>query len=214
MKKFFILIAFFPLLVVAQITSKEVLAKSIKYHDPNREWTTLKAILTFNEVRPEGPERFSTFILDNGKDYYKVNRNDEEIYEVVQGKGKVLLGDKEVERSLFMRNYYLYLWGLPMKLLDEGTALDEEVLKENINGIACHVLRVVYEKDTWYFFIDQKTGRLVQYKFYKDEAAGKGELIGLEDEVSFKSLRFPQKRSWYTLPEMKYLGTDILTKVE
>jgi len=55
---------------------------------------------------------------------------------------------------------------------------------------------------------------MIEYRFYKDEAAGKGELITLEDEIIFNGLKIPQKRSWYTLPEMKYLGTDILDKIE
>ena len=55
---------------------------------------------------------------------------------------------------------------------------------------------------------------MLQYKFYKDEAAGKGELILLEDEIIVKGIKIPQKRSWYRLPEMEYLGTDILEGVE
>lgn len=55
---------------------------------------------------------------------------------------------------------------------------------------------------------------MLQYKFYKDEAAGKGELITLEDEMMVDGIKIPQKRSWYTLPEMEYLGTDVLGRVE
>ena len=42
----------------------------------------------------------------------------------------------------------------------------------------------------------------------------KAELITLEDEIEVNGIKIPQKRSWYTLPEMKYLGTDVLIDVE
>ena len=83
-----------------------------------------------------------------------------------------------------------------------------------MDGLTCDVIRVVYEEDTWYFSFDQRTGRLVQYKFYQDEKAGKGEVITLEGEISFQGITIPQKRNWYTLPEMKYLGTDSLSRVD
>lgn len=213
MKKLILLICLSPFLLDAQISAKEVLEKANSYHDPNGEWSTLKATFIFKETRPDGSDGSSTFALDNSKGYTKITRGDDE-YEVMREEAKVLKGDKGVDRALMMRNYYLYLWGLPMKLYDAGTSIDKKVGEEVVNGLDCYVLRVPYEKDIWYFSIDKETGRLVQYKFYKDEVAGKGELITLEDEISLGELKIPQRRSWYTLPEMKYLGTDILSRVE
>ncbi len=101
-----------------------------------------------------------------------------------------------------------------MKLKDESTPAITRAPDEEVAGQQAHVLRVAYEKETYYFSLDQETGRMLQYRFYKDEAAGKGELITLEDEVVFKGLRIPKRRSWFALPEMKYLGTDILDRIE
>ena len=109
---------------------------------------------------------------------------------------KVLKGDKDNERALVLRNYYLYLWGLPMKLYDKSTPEITLAKDENIGEKLCNVLRVQYEKDTWYFYIDDFSGRMLQYKFYKDEEAGKGELITLEDEIEVQSIKIPQKRNW------------------
>jgi hypothetical protein len=198
----------------AQITPEEVLAKAVNYHDPNEEWNNLKATFQFTETRPTGEDRFTTVVFDNIRSYMKINRNDENIYEVLEESCKVLAGDNDEARGIKMRNYYLYLWGLPMKLYDPNTPFDQTVNEEELNGSKCYVLRVVYEEDTWYFYIDQNTGRMLEYKFYKDEAAGKGELIKLEDEIMVGSMKISNKRSWYTLPEMKYLGTDILSKAE
>ncbi len=214
MKRLIILLSIFPFIVSAQITAEEVLAKAIKYHDPNGDWSSLSATFMFNETRPDGSENTTSFELDNSKGYAKVSRGEEEEYEVQGDEAKVLRGDKGIDRALMMRNYYLYLWGLPMKLNDQGTPIDDKVGSEIIDGIDCYVLRVPYEKDIWYFFIHKETGRMVQYKFYKDELAGNGELIKLEDEIQVDFIKIPQRRSWYTLPEMKYLGTDILLNIE
>lgn len=144
----------------------------------------------------------------------KINRNDEEVYEVKNNEAQVLKGDRDKARALVLRNYYLYLWGLPMKLYDQSTPDITTVADEKLGDVNCKVLRIAYEKDTWYFYFDDDSGRMLQYKFYQDTEETKGELITLEDEINVNGIRIPQKRSWYTLPEMKYLGTDILSKAE
>ncbi|MFK7953292.1 MAG: DUF6503 family protein [Ekhidna sp.] len=214
MKKLFLLFCLCPMFSFSQMTAEMVLAKANEYHDSNKEWASLIVTFLFTETRPDGSESSSTFELNNATGFAKISRGDDKVYEVSGEEAKVLKGDDGKERALMMRNYYLYLWGLPMKLYDEGTPMDGEVGEEIVNEIECYVLRVPYEKDVWYFSIDKQTGRMVQYKFYKDEDAGKGELITLEGEMSIGDMKIPKNRSWYTLPEMKYLGTDILSGVE
>ena len=203
-----------PVLLSAQTSAEQVLAKAVSYHDPQDNWSSLKATLQFKETRPSGPDRSTIIELDNTESYMKINRNDEEVYEVNGEVAEVLKGDKDKERALVLRNYYLYLWGLPMKLYDKSTPEISLAEDEKVGDKWCKVLRVAYEEDIWYFYIDDFSGRMLQYKFYKDEAAGKGELITLEDEIMVKGIKIPQKRSWYRLPEMEYLGTDILERVE
>ncbi|MEP1094002.1 MAG: DUF6503 family protein [Cyclobacteriaceae bacterium] len=214
MKKLLSLLVLLTNICFAQTTPTQVLDKAASYHDPNGEWKNLSTTLQFTETRPSGDDRKTTIVIDNSKSYMKVDRNNENIYEVSNESAEVLKGEHDEKQALRMRNYYLYLWGLPMKLYDEGTPFDRDIEEDEIDGKKCHVLRVVYEEDTWYFYIDQSSGRMLQYRFYKDEEAGKGELITLEDEIMVGQIKIPQKRSWYTLPEMKYLGTDILTGSE
>lgn len=214
MKSVLQLLVILPGFLFAQVSHKTVLTKAINYHDPESNWTSLNAKFYFTETRPLGADRLTAVEIDNNRSYMKLNRGDEEVYEVLHDSCQVLSEKGTVERGLTLRNYYLYLWGLPMKLNDQDTPFDQEVSLETVNGIKCEVLRVKYEKDTWYFFIDQATGRMVQYKFYQDEAETKGELIALEEEELIGQMKIPKRRSWYTLPDMKYLGTDILSKVE
>lgn len=201
--------------VAAAPTPTEVLARATAYHDPHGEWAALEdTTFHFIETRPGAENKTVTMVLNNRTTSMRLDRNGTEAYAITRESCTVIAGERDAARGLMLRNYYLYLWGLPMKLHDADTPLDAEVTTAEIDGAACDVIRVVYEQDTWYFFIDQQTGRMRRYTFYKDEAAGKGELIKLEDEIQVGSMRIPQKRSWYTLPGMKYLGTDILTKTE
>lgn len=211
MRNLIILLCVLPLIVTAQQSAQQILNKAIRYHDPQSNWSSLVTTFNFKETRPSGPDRSTVVSLDNSKGYVRINRNEEEIYEVSGEVANVLKGNREKERGLTLRNYYLYLWGLPMKLLDQSTPEIQLMAGETVEEYNCDVLRVAYEKDTWYFYFDRNSGRMVQYKFFQNEEETKGELITLEEEVIVNDIRIPRKRSWYTLPEMDYLGTDILT---
>lgn len=196
------------------LSAQEILNNSISFHDPDGEWPTLKAELIFSETRPNGPDRKAVAIIDNSKSFFKLNRNDEEIYQVEVEDCVVEKGDGTSERGLMLRNYYTYLWGLPMKLKDPGTKLDESYTEETIEGVDCYVLRVPYEKDIWYFYMRKDNFAMIAYKFYKDEAAGKGEYIPTDGFFSVGNMKIPNNRTWYELPGNRVLGTDIMTSAQ
>lgn len=197
-----------------QLSAEDILNNSIAFHDPDGEWATLKTELTFNETRPNGSDRKTVAALDNSKSFFKLNRNDEEIYKVEVEDCTVEKGTGTSDRGLMLRNYYTYLWGLPMKLKDPGTNLDESYTEEVVDGVACYVLRVPYEKDIWYFYMRKDNFAMIAYKFYKDEAAGKGEYIPTEGLFTVGSMKIPNNRTWYELPGNRVLGTDILTAAQ
>lgn len=195
------------------ISSSEILKKSIQYHDPNSEWKTLKAKLYFTETRPDGEDRKSNIAIDNQKGLVKINRSGD-VYGMLLDSCFIEAGDVECSQAEKMRNYYLYLWGLPMKLLDAGTPIEQEVTEENYENIPCYVLKVSYEKDTWFFFISKSNYKMEAYKFMFNDKPGKGEFIKLKGESNLGNMKIPSERSWNTIPENKYLGTDILTSSE
>ncbi len=207
-----VLVAGFFQLRGQEITSKGILDKSVEYHDPNEVWPNFNYRLTFSETRPSGPDRNTEVQIDNTRGYFEVNRNDEEIHGMMMDSCFIKKGDVSCDRANMLRNYYLYLWGLPMKLLDKGTPLEDSFEEEVYNGVTCYVLNVPYDKDNWFFYLDKKTFRMIAYMFFQEE--NKGEYILLEDELNVDGMKIPQKRSWYTLPDSVYLGTDILVSFE
>lgn len=215
MKKLIILSITFLAFQGYSQSAKEILAKTVNYHDPNGEWKTLKATFEYAEKQPDGVVRKTILKLDNAANSHYLNRGDEEAYQVNGNYDvEVLLGDKEPERGKMLRGYYVYLWGLPMKLQDKSTKLMDEVATENIKGMDCHRIQVNYEKENYFFFVTKDDFRMIAYRFIKNDGTGKGENIYLEGEVNVGNMRIPKARSWYTIPGDEFLGTDELVEAK
>lgn len=207
-----------------------LLERAIRYHDPNGEWASFANTLTLEERRPSGEVNETFITLDNTTGSFQYRRDDGEnlvVKGVAAGECYASLNEsdtfdaeqeeahrlscEQVERS---RNYYLFLWGLPMKLRDPGTIVSESATREEFEGQEVLSVRVTYDaevgSDTWYFYLDPQSHRMVGYRFYHDEAANDGEYIVLEGEYQLGGLRIPQTRSWYTNDAGTHLGTDVL----
>ncbi|MDX5340521.1 MAG: DUF6503 family protein [Cyclobacteriaceae bacterium] len=196
------------------LSGKEMIQKSIAYHDPEGNWKKLQATFVIQDSLPAGRNsRYYEFTLDNRNGQFTYQLEGLQ-YQVWGDSVLVLEGEIENERALRMRNYYTYLWGLPMKLLDPGTVLEDSVREEVLDGKSYRVVRVPYEKDIWYFYLDPDTYRMEAYKFYQDEPNQKGEIIFLEGEKEFGGMRIPQNRTWYRTETQEFLGTDRLLEIK
>lgn len=202
-----------PLIAQAETNATAVLARTLAYHDPAGAWPMLHAHFRFAETRADGRESESRIELDNSRGAMRIDFGGKESYEVVGDEVTVLSGERDAKRGLMMRNYFLYLWGLPMKLQDADTMISLQLEPEEVDGVLCDVLRVAYEKDTWYFHIARNNGRMLRYAFYWNDDPSKGEIITLEGEVTLGALRIPQTRSWYKQPGHEFLGTDKLVEL-
>lgn len=211
------------------ISPETLLERSIKYHDPKGQWGKKPLILRLKETRPGGSDRTTSISIDLKKATFELDQmrdGNNLVYRIAKEdctyelNGNSAISDADLEkyrlncdRAKTMRNYYTYLWGLPMKLTDEGTIL-QEVKMDDFMGKEVYSLKVTYSpevgSDTWYFYFDPATYALIGYRFYHDEAANDGEYITLEGEEQIGNLRLPKERKWYTHKEEKYLGADIL----
>lgn len=214
-------------------TSESIVQKSIAFHDPNNQWSDLKAKLNVKLVMPNGPDRLSEIELDRANDYFKlteVKESDTLIRIMDEGKCQTLmngigtLNDElkkqhrlRCEDAQMYRDYYTYLYGLPMKLLDEGTIIDPIFEKVPFNDKDYLRVRVTYKKevgeDTWYFYFDPATYAMEVYQFYHDESKNDGEYILLEELEQIGQLKLPKTRHWFVNKDDRLLGTDILVDI-
>lgn len=228
-----LLLIFSTLTFGQKVTPEEIIVKSIMYHDPDMKLFDSEVVMDFIETRPKGEDRKSTIRFNIKKETFQLaNVRDGISMKSQMNKGKVEIlvdGKKEYsdeimekyrlnpKRVAMMKNYYQYLWLMPMKLNDPGTNIDSEVKKVDFFGKELLQIKVLYSpevgKDIWYFYFNPTTYAMQGYRFYHDESKNDGEYILLEDETVFDNVRLPQKRTWYTHKEDKLLGTDILAKL-
>lgn len=232
-KKILLLVAslFLSFSYAQELTGKQLLANAIQYHDPNGNWKTFNGTLKVTMTIPEKPNRDSEIKIDLPNEYFyvKATRGENTTeYTVDRGVCKIAFNGVEnpseailkehklsCDRANLFKNYYTYLYGLPMKLKDNGTNIHEKVEKRTFKGKEYLVLKVTYDesvgKDTWYFYFNPKTYAMEVYQFFK-EAKDSGEYILLSDETTINGIKMPKVRAWYYNKNDGYLGTDTLVK--
>nr|WP_321415092.1 DUF6503 family protein [uncultured Allomuricauda sp.] len=237
MKRYLFTLLTLGLLSAEQVTSQsisanKVLEKAIAFHDPNGNWESLKATFKVVMTTPNRPERTSVITVDFPKQEFNLDvsqGDDTYSYQIKGSSCEITLnGNKEFtpkeakelqldcERGNFMKDYYTYLYGLPMKLKDPGTHLSPKAEKKTFKGKEYLVLKVTYDaeigKDTWYFYFDPTTYAMEVYQFYHDKSKNDGEYIILQGLEEIEGIKMPKTRAWYMNREDTYLGTDTLSK--
>ncbi|MDH3244609.1 MAG: DUF6503 family protein [Saprospiraceae bacterium] len=86
----------------------------------------------------------------------------------------------------------MYLYGLPMKWKDPGVEIDSVATSAKFEGVDCHVIRILYEKDVWHFYRDKSNYALLGEVFYVDEEKQVGERLIRSGEVNAVGIILPQ----------------------
>lgn len=217
-----------------QLSGTELLEKAIAYHDPNGHWNQFSGHLNVVMQTPDSPERDSKIAIDLPAEYFQVTAKRDTItttYTINKGDCNIQLNGKgnlseamlkehnlSCERANLYKNYYTYLYGLPMKLKDPGTHISETVEVKSFKGKEYLVLKATYDEavgsDVWFFYFNPETYAMEIYQFFKGDPKGKGkdtgEYILLSEEAIVNGIKIPKIRAWYYNKDDKYLGTDLL----
>ncbi|MEL6813032.1 MAG: DUF6503 family protein [Bacteroidota bacterium] len=216
------------------MSGTELLDKTIAYHDPNGNWTDFNGSLSLELKRADNSVGTSEVTINLAEEYFDVQiERDDNItgYTVSKGDCSISFNGKtnpseeilkehklSCERAYLYKNYYTYLYGLPMKLKDPGTHIHPKVALQTFKGKVYLVLKATYDeavgKDVWFFYFDPKTYAMEVYQFFKGDpkAEGKdtGEYILLSEESMVNGIKMPAVRAWYYNKNNEYLGTDRL----
>ncbi len=216
------------------ISGTELLDRAIDYHDPQGNWKKLNAKMQITSGRPDKPDRVSQIHINLPKERFQIDMTADgnvithimdgsDCSHLINGENKISTDDKEkyrltCERTQLWRDYYTYLYGLPMKLRDPGTHIDPEANRRSFKGKEYLVLKATYDaaigQDTWYFYFDPESYAMEVYQFYKDESKKDGEYILLSGEELIEGIRMPKARAWYYNSDDGYLGTDTLESID
>lgn len=215
-----------------ELTGTELLEKSIAYHDPNNAWSAFNGNFMVVMETPNSSERKSQIGINKPRQVFSLKvQQDSDSYSYLLDKDScqiLLNGQSEIdqekiknfrlncERGTMFKNYYTYLYGLPMKLKDPGTILDSKIQTKTFKGKKYLVLKATYKAevgdDIWYFYFDPETYAMEVYQFFHDESINDGEYILLKDQEEINGIKMPKTRAWYYNKDDKYLGTDVLYK--
>ncbi|MBT8270298.1 MAG: hypothetical protein HKO67_03460 [Flavobacteriaceae bacterium] len=218
-----------------ELNSSQLLKESIAYHDPENNWTTFRGEFHITMEIPEQSNRESDLRIDLPADAFYVKAVRDTITTEFDLKGsecRITYNGSEnfseeiatanrlsCERATMYKNYYTYLYGLPMKLKDPGTDISPEIQTKEFKGKTYDVIEVKYDpevgSDIWYFYFDPETHAMEIYQFYKTDDNGEmipdsGEYIMLEDIATVSGIKMPKVRTWYYNKDDKLLGADIL----
>lgn len=219
MKKQLIIIVGSLLLLVScqgskQLTSEEILEKSITFHDADNLWSGLNTILkiesqsVFNEYNRDTIQL--GFDILNDEFRYENYRTNEAISFKKGVCRSIMSPRKELcESKGWTKNFYTYIWGLPMKLKDKGTKLNTVVVDTVFFETPCHALNVKYEAEDWLYFINKESFKLEGFQFVFNNDASKGEYVRNIGSTDLSGMNVPTQRIWYDL-KGKELGTDIV----
>ncbi|MEL6483277.1 MAG: DUF6503 family protein, partial [Bacteroidota bacterium] len=209
------------------MSATQLLDKAIAYHDPNHNWKYFDASFDIVMKTSKSSDRKSSIYLNVPKEIFQLAVEKDGVQYAYhfekENCSTSLNGSEEIsdearkkhrltcERGGLMRDYYTYLYGLPMKLKDPGANLSETVQKKVFKGKEYLVLKVNYDKnvgdDVWYFYFDTTTFAMEVYQFYHDEKKGDGEYILLKDVAEIDGIKMPKVREWYYNSDDTYLGT-------
>lgn len=239
MKSFFtpfiLLILLFSSCKEAPLSGETLLDKAIAYHDPNCNWNTFNATFKVRMETPNSSDRLSTISINLPDDTFSLTATRDTVttrYMLDKGKCTIGLNDSiniteatakaynlSCDRAKMYKNYYTYLYGLPMKLKDPGTHIDDVVETKTFKDKEYLVLKATYDKDVgtdiWYFYFNPETYAMEIYQFFKQDDNGNqkddsGEYILLTDEAIINDIKMPKNRAWYYNKDDGYLGTDFL----
>lgn len=218
-----------------QISGAKLLDKAIEYHDPQNKWETFNGTFKVTMEMPKNSNRESKISINLPEEHFYLKARKDTLtteYNLKKNECAISLNGKtnlsnavlkannlSCERANLYKNYYTYLYGLPMKLKDKGTIIDEKVEQKLFKGKPYLVLKVTYDasvgNDVWFFYFNPKTYAMEVYQFYKTDDKGvikkdSGEYILLTGEEVVSGIKMPKTRAWYYNKDDGYLGTDIL----
>ena len=203
----------------------EAVARAVAHHDPDGRWPTFNSSFVLGRgdkrdtITIDQPGSY--FAAVDGPTFYVADGETCRFAYAERGTGTQLSGrdlplaSDSCATVRLQQSYHTYLNGLPMKLQDPGTPLQDEVVTATFHGGEYLRLRVNYPKDggtveTWEFFLDPDTYALGGYQFYRSDDPDGGEYLLLDGEIEVGGINMVESKEWFLRKDGKRLGEDVV----
>lgn len=215
-------------------TANDLIQYSIAYHDPSDNWTKFKSKIDIKTDlwQKEGGIKKSTrtLIFDRSQSMFsmhstrngielkgEINRDtcySEPLSEIPAEdaeKFKNILGCQGIT---FYKDYFTYLIGLPMNLLDKDAVIDPTIMERTYKGVKYDVVKVNYKpldkKRPWYFYFNKNNHAFELCKFTSREDENKGgEYIIYNHKKNIQNIKLSSQIVWlYNTPTLDTLAVE------
>lgn len=201
---------------IETITANSIIERSINFHDPKDNWNKLNATFSFESSfswNDSIPEELNISI-DVPKNEFRYVNLDRKV-DIFYPKDSCIVNSKDGSCAGYSwtKNFYTYVWGLPMKLKDPGIKPEEDFVKMTLRGKEVYEVKVNYDAENFKFYFDSKTFQLEFFSFLKNDTSGHGEFIILKDLYEFNGIKFPAHKTWTNLSDTSLIGTNVVTTI-
>ncbi|WP_339756927.1 DUF6503 family protein [Algoriphagus aquimarinus] len=180
-------------------SGKQVLKKSIEFHDPNSNWNSLQERFSLQSdfIYPETALYNLLIGLDNpNKQVSYSNETLAQRVDFTDTTCVVILGTKSCEQTTWTKNFYHFILGLPMTLQNDEGIIQESVEPMTFHDEASYRVAVDFEKEKWHFYFSKADYHLVGFAFNKNFES-KAEEIRTNGLIEIAGMKLPKTRSWW-----------------
>ena len=209
-----------------EMPSKEVISLSIQYHDPENRWNSLNSdFLVLSDRDTTALKLANNRSMVEWTEKLKDNRLISGGYIgdscYVRLDGKPIPPQGEIDNFLLdcpqiigRSNYWLYMYGLPMKLNDKQAIIDPKALKVNFLDKEYWLIKVRYEGsaegERWQFYFDPDSYRFAIAQYFHPALGDDSEYIVYDKPIDIDGMVIPSKHSWYMLNNTEFIGFEQL----
>lgn len=194
-------------------SGKEVLKKSIAFHDPDGQWHSLQQKLNLQSdfVYPDRLFYTLSIGLDNpNKRVSYANTTLAQRTDFTDTTCTVIIGNQTCAQTEWTKNFYHFILGLPMTLQNDEGIVHETVQQMTFHDTPCYQITVNFVKEKWHFYFSKTDYHLIGFAFNKNFES-KAEEIQTDGILQIDALKLCKVRSWWITTDSLtpvYSGTD------
>ncbi len=209
-----------------EMSGKDVIHASIQYHDPEGRWTSLHSeFLVLSDRDTTALTLANNRSMVEWTEKLKDNRMitggyiGDSCY--VRLDGRSIPPEGEIENFLLdcpqiigRSNYWLYMYGLPMKLTDNQAIIEPRAQMVQFLDGQYWRIKVRYdggaEGERWQFYFDTDSFRFAVAQYFHPALGDDSEYIIYDNPIDIDGMVIPSKHSWYMLKEREFIGFEQL----
>ena len=214
--------------------SNYILSQVKAKYNANSLWESSELKLHIQEPRVGNPLRHTKLFLNNGNDYFEMERFREDgvVKRILtnEGESRIYLNEElnhseavieqyqlNTERTKGHKAFYKLMYGLPMSLTDQHLEKMEPAQKAVFDGIDVYRISIELKEPMiskyWTLIVDSETYALKAIEFnHPDEPEKQEEILVFESEIEVNGFKIPRIRNWYIKGTNEYLGSDIIVE--